>query len=280
MKKISNVFSLASEYILIPLSRDIRLISRKIMEGAEEPRSNPATSIQGANGSDPQEGQSVIIVTEERCYRKRKRPHISTEERLLDADTDPLIKSGDMLLSTLKDMHEREEAFLFKNRGGDITCMLRSTSEASDELMTFDLVLIHDPVKDIHDAFKTIMDMEYTVIADEEGDYIIDTITVSRDASPEDMSDAVESINSLYEMSICECYEHLIKSPYLGLCYVCSISKPRQDDTGESCIICTEAIHTERGIRRMKCCNQSMHKKCYERWRSEEENRLCPICRK
>lgn len=225
---------------------------------------------------DPGSGQpseTVIIITEERVCRKRKRAVISGGDH-------EFVKSAELLLETLRDMHEREEAFLFRNRGGNITCMLRSTSEATDALMTFDLVLIHDPDKDIHDAFKKMMDMEYTVIPDDEGDYVIDTLTVSKDATPENMTEALESINLLYEMDVCECYENLIKSPPLGLCYVCNISKDPCHEPTEACIICAELIQTARGGVCMNCCGQHMHKKCYERWRSEEEKRVCPICRK
>jgi len=219
-----------------------------------------------------EDGRAVIVITEDRMYRKRKRAVISTGNEF--------VKCADVLLETLKDMHKREEAFLFRNRGETMTCMLRSTSEATDELMTFDLVLIHDPAKDIHDAFKKVMDMEYTVIPDDEGDYVIDTLTVSKDATPEDMSEALESINLMYEMDICECYRNLVKSPDLGLCYMCAIMRDPDHQPVNACIICADLIQTSRGGVCMNCCGQYMHKKCYERWRSEEEKRVCPICRK
>ena len=187
-----------------------------------------------------------------------------------------------MLLKTLKDMHAHEEAFMFHNREGDMTCMLRSTSEKTDELMTFDLVIIYDAAKDVHGKFKRAMTMEYTVLEDEDEDFVIDTITVSKDATPQDMDDAVESINKVFEMCMCECYENLVKSTALGVCYVCAICGDDPDDGTpvDTCVICVEEIHTDRGAVRMNCCDQAMHRKCHERWRSEEATRNCPVCRK
>jgi hypothetical protein len=223
-----------------------------------------------ARSQEQLSGQTVIVIGDH-VYRKRKRK-VSSD--------DSFVKSADYLLKTLKDMHEREEAFLFRNRSEVLTCMLRSTSEATDELMTFDLVVVHDPAKDMHDAFKKVMEMEYTVIPDDEGDYIIDTLTVSKDATSDDMTDALESINLLYEMDVCECYENLVKSPALGLCYQCSIMKDPLDEPTDACVICADLIQTTRGGVSLNCCGQRMHKKCYQRWRSEEETRVCPICRK
>jgi hypothetical protein len=185
-----------------------------------------------------------------------------------------------MLLRTLKDMHLNEEAFMYRNRSDDMTCMLRSTSEKTDQLMSFDLVIVYDESKDVHGAFKHVLDMEYTLVEDEGGDFIFDTITVANDATPDDMDEAVESINMFYELSICECYKNLVKSPTLGLCYMCAIGRDPEYPGEDSCVICADTVHTARGSVCMKCCNQPMHKKCYERWRSEEETRSCPICRK
>ena len=185
-----------------------------------------------------------------------------------------------MLLRTLKDMHLNEEAFMYRNRADDMTFMLRSTSEKTDQLMSFDLVIVYDETKDVRDAFKHVLNMEYTLVEDDGGDYIFDTITVANDATPGDMDEAVESINMFYELSICECYKNLVKSPTLGLCYICSIGRDPEYPGEDLCVICADTVHTARGSICMKCCNQPMHKKCYERWRSEEETRSCPICRK
>jgi hypothetical protein len=196
-----------------------------------------------------------------------------------EVNDDPFVKDPGILLNTLLDMHTHEEAFMFRNRDDDITCMIRSTSEATDELMSFELLVITDPDKDMHAKFKSIMSMEYTVLPDDDGHYIMDSITVSRDATPEDMDEAVDSINAMYDLRICECYQALVKSKSLDLCYICAISRDPSKSSDTTCIICTDPIHTTRGIRRMACCNQCMHAKCYERWRSEEEKKTCPVCR-
>ena len=68
----------------------------------------------------------------------------------------------------------------------------------------------------------------------------------------------------------------------LGVCYVCAIcgDDPDVDTPVDTCVVCMEEIHTERGAVRMNCCDQGMHRKCHERWRCEEVTRNCPVCRK
>jgi len=193
---------------------------------------------------------------------------------------DPFIKNNAKLLETLQCLHANEEAFMFRNRADDMTIMIRSMADATDQMMAFELLVVFDPAEDKHSSMRRLLEMEYSCVKDDEDDYIFETIAVGKDVQPGEIDEVVDSMNFMYDMKICECFDHLMKTDDIDVCFMCNMTSGDEKNTGESCIICTDVIHTTRGLRRMSCCTQTMHVKCYEKWKSTEDEKICPVCRK
>ena len=192
---------------------------------------------------------------------------------------DPFIRSSKRLLEVLRSLHRNEEAMLFSNRAGDLTFMLRSTSEITDELMSFEVVVPHDPDDDPGDFLKRVLTDEYACMEDEGGDYVFESMVVTRDATEDDVEDVVDTINFFYDVHICECHANLVKTDDAhGICFSCHLQGDDKETTGHACVICSEEIRTRRGLVSMACCRQHLHRKCYNLWRGKKTTN-CPVCR-
>lgn len=180
----------------------------------------------------------------------------------------------------LVDMHRSEQTMMFFNRAESMCFVLRSTSEASDTLMTFDVALIYDEDEDVHGKFKYLLDMEYSAVADpEDSNYIFETFTLQDSSTREHLMDIQASLNALYDLTICECYEYFTKVKGRDICFMCSLrGEPMRSE--ETCLVCSEPIRTQRGCRRMLCCGTVVHLACHEMWRKSDINRVCMICKK
>lgn len=198
----------------------------------------------------------------------------------LDAGLGPFVPCIDRLRQTLMDMHAAEETMMFFNRHESLCYVLRSTSEAHDELMTFDVALLYDEDEDVHGKFKYLLDLEYSAVADpEDSNYIFETFTLHPSSDVAHLHDIQESLNALYELTICECYEYFVKAKKQELCFMCTLRGEHMREE-HTCIVCSERIHTHRGCRRMACCGTMVHAACHEMWRKSDINRVCMICKK
>jgi hypothetical protein len=195
---------------------------------------------------------------------------------------DRFIISPMSLEQGLCDLHRDEEAVMFQNRQGDMTFILQATCEATDEFMSFDVSYMYDDDKDCHGKMKTLMEHEYNAFHNEEDNWTLFQFTMTSDPSHEDLVEIMTLLNKVYEMRICECFQHLIKHPDRTTCYMCTLRSPNTVNIQEgyaSCVICNEPIYTPMGSIQKSCCQQVMHKRCLEIWRCDDSLKTCPICR-
>jgi hypothetical protein len=196
---------------------------------------------------------------------------------------DRFIVSPTALEHTLRDLHRDEQAVMFQNRLGDLTCILQPTCETTDDFMSFDLSCMYDEDKDCHGKIKEIMDLEFNAVHNEEGNWTLYQFTMTNEPKLEDLVEIMTFMNKVYELRICECFQHLIKNTDRNVCYMCTMRSPSTVNTEEGyaeCVICNEPIHTPMGSVLKSCCQQTMHKRCLELWRRDDPLKTCPICRK
>ena len=193
-------------------------------------------------------------------------------------DDDRFITSATQMMDALQALHKDEDAIMFSNQSGDMVFVLQSTSECTDEMMTFELALVYDETKDCHGKIKMIMDHEYGALENEEDNYTLYMFTLTKDPDAEDVYDTMRCINNTHKLRFCECFEHCIKGADREVCYTCTMrSRPW---TPIPCVICSDPIHTWKGSMHMKaCCGQWMHRRCLELWRRDSDSKVCPICR-
>lgn len=197
-------------------------------------------------------------------------------------DTVPFVSSTDALLTALTDMHHDEESLMFTTRSGELTCILQSTSESDDEIMSFELALVYDEDTDCHGKLKTLLDHEYgAMYNEEEENWTLYVFTLTRNPPTEDLYAIKRYLNKTYDMRICECFDHFVKSEK-SVCYRCTMCQtPGSSDRRETCVICNDPIETPMGSITMRsCCNQVMHKRCLELWRRDDATKICPVCRR
>lgn len=205
----------------------------------------------------------------------------------LAANSDPekeegplFIRNPRFLLEALQDIHKNEEAVIFKNRHGDMSFVLQSTSESTDQMMTFDVSYMYDEDEDCHGKIKHVLDMEYNAIRSDDSLWTLYMFTIGVDPPISDVEEMADALNTLYTIRFCECFEYFIKTPNRSLCHMCSMRRDTHENTQE-CVICNDPILTELGSMHMKsCCGQYMHKRCVEMWRRDNPCKTCPICRK
>lgn len=206
-------------------------------------------------------------------------PHVVRIIPFEKYESTPFIRSSDRLLQVLRSLHRNEEAMLFENRHGDVKYMLRSTSETTDEMMSFDIVVPHDPDEDKGEFMKRLLTDEYACVEDEGGDFVFDTCLVAHDAGKEDLDEIRDMLNWYYNLEICECHANLVKTDDAGgVCFRCALQSDDRDSTGSACIICADEIKTARGLVTMHCCKQTMHRKCFNLWKQDKTTN-CPVCR-
>ncbi len=194
---------------------------------------------------------------------------------------DPFVTSSARFLDLMKSMHRNEEAFLFKNREGDIELMFRSSAESAQHMMVFELVVPYDPADDPAGVLKEIFETEYACMADDTGDYVFETLTLAKDAlagGNEELQEIVDVVNYYYDVHICECGKNLVKTDDFGACFQCH-ARSGDDDLDATCIVCSERIITPNGRVVLKCCGQTFHKKCLQTWQRTHPS-MCPVCRK
>ena len=192
--------------------------------------------------------------------------------------THEFVAHPEYLLEALRDMHMLEESTMFENVSGDLQFILQSTSEATDEMMTFEVALLYDEATDQHGKIRRILDLEFATVPNEDGNWTFYLGNLAQSPSMDDLMEATESINALRDIRICECFEHFIKTPGRHLCYTCTMRR-RQDEEERECVICNDPILTRLGSIHMTCCGQYMHKRCLELWRRDDSTKTCPICR-
>jgi hypothetical protein len=200
----------------------------------------------------------------------------------LDAGLGPFVPCPDRLRLVLTAMHRAEETLMFFNRAETLCFVLRSTSEAGDALMSFDVILLYDEDEDVHGKFKHLLDMEYAALYDpEDTNYVFETFTCQETSDRSHFQDIQTSLNTLYDLKVCECYEYFVKSDDSSVCFMCALrGEPLRTTQDATCIVCSESIRTQRGCRRMACCNTLVHAACHETWRKQDINRVCMICKK
>jgi len=195
-------------------------------------------------------------------------------------ETDPFVRSSTRLLQVLRSLHRNQEAVIFPNRAGDLKIMLRSTAESEAELMTFEIVVPHDPEDDKGDYLKRVLTNDYACAEDDEGDFVFETLLVSEDASKHDVDELLDTVNFFYNTEICECHAHLVKTDDGGgMCFQCHLQADDTENTGNMCLICAEDILSARGLMTMTCCRQTMHRKCFNLWKQDKTRKNCPVCR-
>lgn len=192
--------------------------------------------------------------------------------------THEFIAYPEYLLEALRDMHMLEEATMFENSAGDLQFILQSTSEATDEMMTFEIALLYDEAQDQHGKIRRILDLEFATVPNEDGNWTFYLGNLTQTPESEDLIEAAESINALRDIRICECFEYFIKTPGRHICYMCTMRR-LQDEVTRECVICNDPIRTRLGSIHMTCCDQYMHKRCLELWRRDDSTKICPICR-
>ena len=196
---------------------------------------------------------------------------------------DPFVTSAPRFLELLVSMHRNEEAFLFKNRPGDIEYMFRSSAESTQQMMVFELVVPYDPADDPTGELKTVFESEYACMPDDTGDYIFETMTLDKDASLEneetrdEVDELVDLMNYYYDVHICECGKNLVKTDDFGACFECH-ARASHEILDEMCLICSDRILTKHGRVILACCVQPFHKKCLQTWK-RTKHVACPVCR-
>lgn len=191
----------------------------------------------------------------------------------------PFISCPVFFLEELIDLHKSEEDVVFKNRDGDMTFVLQTTSEATDEMMTFDLSYMYDEDEDRHGKIRNILDMEYNASQSDESLWTFYTFAVGKDPPLSEISEMADALDSVYSFRFCECFEYFVKNPDRHLCSICRMRREEREDVRE-CVICSELILTSRGRVLKSCCGQYMHRRCVEMWRRDNASKSCPICRK
>jgi len=196
---------------------------------------------------------------------------------------DPFVTSAPRFLELLVSMHRNEEAFLFKNRLGDIEYMFRSSAESTQQMMVFELVVPYDPADDQTGELKTVFESEYACMPDDTGDYIFETMTLDKDASLEneetrdEVDELVDLMNYYYDVHICECGKNLVKTDDFGACFECH-ARASHGVLDDMCLICSDRILTKHGRVILACCVQPFHKKCLQTWK-RTKHVTCPVCR-
>lgn len=213
--------------------------------------------------------------------KKRKASPDDEEHSPEQPDPTRFISSPESFLEALQDLHADEESIMFTNVDGDLTFILQSTSESTDEIMSFDISLMYDDSIDCHGKLKTLLDHEYNAVYNDDENWTLYVFALSQEPSSTELHDMMRLVNKTYNMRICECFEHLVKSPKRSVCYLCTMRKRATQEPQKSCVICNDAIQTPMGSVTMKsCCGQVMHRRCLELWRRDDARKICPICRK
>lgn len=141
---------------------------------------------------------------------------------------------------------------MFFNRAETLCFVLRSTSEAGDALMSFDVILLYDEDEDVHGKLKHLLDMEYSALYDpEDTNYVFESFTCQETSDRSHLQEIQASLNTLYDLKVCECYEYFVKSDESPVCFMCALrGEPMRTQEEASCIVCSERIRTQREIGR------------------------------
>ena len=183
-------------------------------------------------------------------------------------------------------MYRQNEALLFHNTDKSFKIMIRPSfpdvEQEEQTLMQFDLLIVYEESEDLHGKFFDILTFEYSGFM-EDGDFTLDSLEIPKDetADGEHVAEAIRSIESVYAMTICDCYKYFKKDTDFDLCLFCQLTMPPSNPEEEEqavCVICQEPVYpTTQGIQ--KCCKQVMHPKCLEMWLLPRPTRACPVCR-
>lgn len=190
-----------------------------------------------------------------------------------------LVWSPESLLDALHLLHRDEESVMFQNSAGDMTFVFQSTSENTDEMMSFDLSFVYDETQDQHGKIKRLLDHEYGAMLNDEENYTMYIFTMSQQPDSTELYDTMRCLNTAYNLRFCECFEYFIKSPSLDVCYMCTMCQQPGSEV-QTCTICSDPIRTGRGSIHTSCCEQWFHARCVELWRRDGIAKRCPVCRK
>ena len=190
-----------------------------------------------------------------------------------------LIKDAQQLVACLKTICATNDAIVLYNHDETLKLLIRHDPDAMLEDEEHDLPFELCMVTDERDAaWTTLIDLEYDGFVDEDGDtFVFDTMVVSPD-DPESITKAVDRINQVYNMALCNCKRYLTRNRQPA-CLFCVLTSTKEDMQLIFCPICQEES-ARRHMKQQHCCTQWLHPHCLKRWLDTDENDTCPLCRK
>jgi len=179
------------------------------------------------------------------------------------------VTSTENIHRALTRLCEANDATVYENPGG-ISLMIRGIQD-EDGAHSIDISVVASKETPYIDQ---CMRHEADVVVSEDGDfYIVHEYTVEDST----IGDIKQALNEAWLWTVCPCSQYLVKQPGERMCYICELTlEDITEDETDFCPICHDYGHP-RWMHRTVCCNQRMHRTCYQRWKSTSDR--CAICR-
>lgn len=188
-----------------------------------------------------------------------------------------LVQDTGNFLEAMNRLYNLNEGFLFKNSEESMNLMLRCDP---DETSTMRFEVVIDYEEDDSGKFLDLLNRELVEIDGDE--HVLGHFTIDKKSTLEDddVKDAMESLNTMYNIRACGCNKYFIRDSH-PVCIYCQMTASKSDMTMEQCTICHE-VTPKITLRAQPCCRQFIHARCINKWINSDasgEDPRCPICR-
>jgi hypothetical protein len=192
-----------------------------------------------------------------------------------------LIKDTQHALTVFQKLHSYNQTLTFWNHSHTFRVFIRNEEVLHSTKMHFEIGILADPDIDcMHIKEALHLEADGYFEDDEDTSFIFDSFTISREPSQEELTSAIDSLERVYALRLCDCNSYLLKDPQAMCCLHCYLTNSKEEMAEHFCPICLEnalTCHTHL----TNCCNQRLHKRCLKEWQenSEESDSRCVLCR-